>query len=290
MISSTNSSHPASFGPTVAGSFYPRNPAELRQQIQQFLQAAPKPTVAASERLVAIVAPHAGYVYSGPTAGAAYALASKTIQTAVVLSPSHHALRPYACALDAVRYKTPLGTVEIDRQAVAELMQNSAGLIQIDNEVFVPEHALDVHIPFVQVAMPNAKLVPLIVPSLSPSQLRDLGKALYQTFGHKQDTLVVTSSDLSHFYAYDQAKRIDETIMTEIEQHNLASLLENHDKRRGPCGIAPIAVSLSMLEQFPSKGVVKRLQITNSGDTAHGDRSRVVGYGALAMTVPATSP
>lgn len=275
------------FGPTVAGRFYTDDPVDLRNQVKKFIEGNATTTFPwqTDQRLVAIIAPHAGYVYSGQVAGNAYRVINKDIRRVVVLSPSHHAVRPYASTLDATSYKTPLKTTMIDRQTISRIRKTSGGLLEIDEQVFVPEHAIDVQIPFVQLAMPHAMLIPIIVPMLPKEKLAQLGKALFQTIGNDSEAMLVVSSDLSHFFPYEAAQQIDESIVKEIIAKDLDKLLANHDKRKGPCGIAPIAVALSYLNEFTDKTEIHQLQIRNSGDIPRGDRNGVVGYAAMALTV-----
>lgn len=280
------------FGPTVAGRFYTDNPLDLRGEVKEFIEGNETSTLPwqNDQRLVAIIAPHAGYVYSGKVAGDAYRVVNKDIRRVAVLSPSHHAVRPYACTLDATSYKTPLTTTMIDRQTISRIRKASGGLLEIDEQVFRPEHAIDVQIPFVQLAMPHAMLIPIIVPMLPKEKLAQLGKVLFQTIGSDPQAMVVVSSDLSHFFPYATAQQIDESIVKEIMAKDLDTLLANHDKRKGPCGIAPIAVALSYLNEFTDKTEIHRLQVKNSGDVAQGDRKGVVGYAALALTVHQKDP
>jgi len=278
-----------SFGPTVAGRFYPAQPDTLRGAIKQYLDGgkSPENPIEPSRRVVALIAPHAGYVYSGPVAGFAYAsVKSQDVRTVVVLSPSHHMRRPTACTLDADTYHTPVGDVPIAKDVVASLLARGADTVVVDQAIFAPEHALDVHIPFVHEALPHARLVPIIVPSLSLPRLQALAALLYETVGSDPRALIVASSDLSHFYDYEQAKRIDEQIATEIARRDVHALDEHHQERRGPCGVAPITVALDYLAKFGDGGAVTRLKLLNSGDTHPEGRDRVVGYLSAAMTVP----
>jgi AmmeMemoRadiSam system protein B len=275
------------FGPTVAGRFYTDDPGALRESVESFLSAGAKaPPIEASRRIVALVAPHAGYVYSGPIAGVAYAAArTRPVRTVVVLSPSHHGRRPHVCALVADAYRTPLGQVPIARSVVEALLAQG-DLVREDESMFRPEHALDVQVPFIQVAFPTARIVPLIVPMMPRERLVLLGKRLHDAVGADPGTLVVASSDLSHFYDYDEARTIDDAIVSELERKDLTTVFDKHDVRRGPCGIAPIIATWSYVEQFGGPGIVHRLSVLSSGDTRPEGRDRVVGYAALALSVP----
>lgn len=274
------------FGPTVAGRFYPQNPRELRSSVESFLaEGKSSPALGPARRIVALVAPHAGYVYSGSIAGMAYAAAQpQSVRTVVVLSPSHHGRRPFVCTLSADAYDTPLGTVPIAKSIVDALVAKG-DLVQYDDALFRPEHALDVHVPFVKVAFPGAQLVPLIVPMMPRDRLEGLGKLLFQVIGHDPHALLIASSDLSHFYPYDEARTIDEAIVSELERNDIETVFLKHDERRGPCGIAPIMTAWAYARNFGSTGLVHRLSVKNSGDVYREGRDRVVGYAALALSV-----
>lgn len=285
-----DSTHGRVFGPTVAGRFYPDDPKRLRASVESYLEQGKKnASIPPDRRLVALVAPHAGYVYSGPVAGVAYAASKNaTVRNVVVLSPSHHGRRPHACTLDADAYGTPLGEMTIALSIVRSLTARGPDLVKVDESIFVPEHALDVHVPFLQVAFPEAKLVPIIVPMMSRDRLEALGKLLHEVIGQDPTALVVASSDLSHFYDHEQARLIDNAIVGELERKDVGAVLAKHDERRGPCGVAPIVATLSYLERFGDGGLVKRMQVLNSGDVHPDGRDRVVGYAALSLTVPAS--
>ncbi|MCL2823148.1 MAG: AmmeMemoRadiSam system protein B [Polyangiaceae bacterium] len=282
------------FGPTVAGRFYTDNPKNLRTEVASYLEkGASEPAIAKDRRVVALVAPHAGYVYSGAVAGVAYAaVRSRTISTVVVLSPSHHGRRSYACALRADAYGTPIGQVPVARSLVDALIakgDGNGGLVREDEQLFKPEHALDVQIPFILMAFPQAQIVPLIVPMLSMNKLESLGHAIFDVVGSDPNALVVASSDLSHFYGYQQAQSIDDAMVSELERDDLSTVFDKHDERRGPCGIAPIVATWAYAKKFGVGWRANRLKVRNSGDSHPDGRDRVVGYGAIALTVPDTN-
>jgi MEMO1 family protein len=275
------------FGPTVAGSFYPASPATLDKMVHTFLedgQAASK-SIPADRRVVAIVTPHAGYVYSGPVAGWAFnALDRASINTAIVMGPNHRAHADGACTVDADAYRTPLGDVPIATDLVQQLIRDSAGSLTARAKVFETEHSVDVQIPFVKVALPNARVVPIVVPYMPRQQFRALADMLFKLVASDPSVVLIASSDLSHFFEYNEASKLDDQIMREVEGSDIESLLSHHDMRSGPCGVAAIAVALETMNHFKG-GKVVRLRYQNSGDTA-GDHGRVVGYGAMALTVP----
>jgi hypothetical protein len=233
---------------------------------------------------VGLIAPHAGYVYSGPIAGTAYAtVASSDVRTVIVMSPSHHAHRSKASTLLADVYRTPIGDVPIATDAVRGMLAAAPEVVAEDPEVFLPEHALDVQIPFVKVALPNARLIPLIVPLMAPERLAKLASLLFGMFKDDPHALVIASSDLSHFFDYETARKIDGEITAEVEQGDVEALIAKHDDRRGPCGAAPIAVALEYLQRLQPPGRAVVLDVRSSGDTQEGNRDRVVGYAAVAL-------
>ena len=289
-----------SFGPTVAGRFYTDNANSLRSEVRSYLDIAANTaaTIPENQHIIAIVAPHAGYMYSGTVAGTAFASIPSThareINTVAILSPSHHASRPYVCSLPADSYRTPLGETPMARSLINSLMEKG-DMVRNDEAIFRPEHAIDVEIPFIQLAFPSAQIIPLIVPMMSITRLEEFGRLLFETIGENPNSLVVTSTDLSHFFSYEKARAIDEAIVSELEQNNTKAAFEAHDERRGPCGIAPIIATWSYARYAAQKFQkthaenspfhVHRLAIKNSGDALPSGRDRVVGYCAMALTV-----
>jgi AmmeMemoRadiSam system protein B len=201
----------------------------------------------------------------------------------VVLGPSHHARRSYACTLQADDYRTPLGTVPLDGESVQRMSAAAHGLLRVDRSVFQREHSVDVQVPFIQEAAPDAKLVPIVVPWLPRERLRALAEVLYQRFSGMPDVLIVASSDLSPFFPDQQAKQLDGDILDELRSRDVNALLAAHDKRRGPCGLAPIVVLLDYIAHMKDVRVT-RLDVATSADAVPSTAGRVVGYAAVAMT------
>jgi AmmeMemoRadiSam system protein B len=276
------------FGPTVAGSFYPSDPNVLRDMVRWGLQegAGAKGKIEPGWRVVALVSPHAGYVYSGSVAGAAYgSVAGTGVRTVVVLGPSHHARDERACLLEADAYRTPIGEVPIDADLGRRLVRDGPSVLRVREDIFKPEHSVDVQIPFVKEALPGARVVPIIVPLESEAKLDALADLLHGALSGDEHSLLVASSDLSHFFEYETARRLDDEILGWIERGEAASLMAHHDERRGPCGLAPVVVAMRFVRRFGPRVRAARLDYKNSGDT-RGGRGRVVGYGALAWSVP----
>ena len=255
--------------PSVAGLFYPDDPLALIRDLRDYLAVADAGQVAAPK---ALIVPHAGYVYSGPVAGSAYAriaaLAGR-IERVVLLGPAHRmALRGLAYSRADV-FRTPLGSVAVDRAALEGL----ADLPQVREQEapFEGEHCLEVQLPFLQLTLGTFALVPLLVGDADPAEVAEV---LARLWGG-EETLIVISSDLSHYLGYAQARIIDARTSQAI-----AELRPEAIGYEQACGRIPIA---GLLLEARRRGLaVEVLDLRNSGDTA-GPRDRVVGYGAYVL-------
>ena len=251
--------------PNVAGLFYPGTADELKSTLQDLMQQAASST---PERPLALIAPHAGYQYSGAVAAKAYATLepwAEQISRVVVLAPSHRVGFAGIAISSAVVFATPLGEIPVDRAAVAGLRE-LPGVVQLD-EAFAQEHALEVQLPFLQAVLPSFELVPLVVGQADSGDVAGVIENLYSA-----ETLIVVSSDLSHFLDYDSCQHRDRSTSTLIEQMQ-ADKIGPYDA----CGAYPLRGLLKSARQHGWR--VRTLDLRNSGDTA-GDKSRVVGYGA----------
>ncbi len=260
--------------PAVAGTFYPEDPARLRAMVEGFLAegagavAAPPPG--------ALIAPHAGYVYSGPVAGRAFAaLGAETaqIRRVVIIGPAHFVPIRGIAAPRAEAFRTPLGEVAVDRAALNAILDLPQ--VMIDDRPHGREHALEVELPFLQLALGEFALVPLVVGQAAP---REVAAVLHRLWDGER-TLVVVSSDLSHYHDHATATRLDAATAAAIERLDERAL--------GPddaCGWLPVAALL--LEAKARALTVERLDLRNSGDTA-GPKDRVVGYGAWSFRAAA---
>src|SRR5689334_8926364 len=258
--------------PAVAGTFYPADPVKLRAQVEGLLRAARPAGVTPK----ALIAPHAGYIYSGPIAATAYAtLASraKEIQRVVLLGPSHFVPFRGLAWPGVDRFVTPLGSIELDTDAF-ELIRALPGVITLA-DAHATEHSLEVQLPFLQVALREFKLVPLAVGFALPDYVASVLEALWGG----PETLIVVSSDLSHYRSYEGAAVIDAETARVIEHLDTRPIDGEH-----ACGCHPINGLLHLARK--KKLRVVPLDRRSSGDTA-GDKRRVVGYGAWAFTAPA---
>jgi AmmeMemoRadiSam system protein B len=255
--------------PVVAGSFYPADPAELRAQLHSFMASAQPESVSAPK---ALIAPHAGYIYSGPIAANAYAQLSssaETISRVVILAPSHRVhFFGIACS-SAELFQTPLGELEVDLESVAKL-QNLPQVETLD-AAFEQEHSLEVHLPFLQESLGEFKIIPMIVGDTDPTAVDEVLELLWGG----DETLIVISSDLSHYLEYEEANRIDAKTSRDIEQLQPEAI--SHDQACGRLPISGLLLAAQRHQLHPTT-----LDLRNSGDTA-GSKDRVVGYGAYAF-------
>ncbi len=252
--------------PAVAGLFYTADPRRLRAEVAGLLADAP---AHAGGRAKALIAPHAGYLYSGQVAATAFAALrdmAETITRVVMIGQAHYvALRGIAIpTVDA--FETPLGRVPVDRDALAAIADLPC-VVEADAP-HAPEHALEVELPFLQMLLGPFVVVPLVVGNAEPN---DVAAVLRRLWGGAE-TLVVISSDLSHYHDYDTARRLDAATAAAIERGDWGQLGSDN-----ACGFLPIA---GLLVEAARRGLkAQRLSLCNSGDTA-GGRDRVVGYGA----------
>jgi MEMO1 family protein len=262
---------PAIRPPAVAGLFYPAEPARLRAEVLQLLaQAALAP---AGLRAKALIAPHAGYAYSGAAAAAAFAAlgaeVAEAVRRVVLIGPSHHVAFRGIAAPRAEAFTTPLGRVPVDREALSGLAD--LPFVGLADGPHAPDHALEVELPFLQLRLGAFAAVPLLVGEASPQEVAELLGCLWGG----PETLIVVSSDLSHFHAYETAQRLDAGTAAAIERGDWSGLGPGH-----ACGFLAVA---GLLIEARRHGLrARRLALCNSGDTA-GPRERVVGYGAWAF-------
>lgn len=258
--------------PAVAGSFYPRAKAELIATVGSLLSHAAR---TGNGDLVGVIAPHAGYMYSGPVAATAFVrlgASGRTFERVLLIGPPHYVPVSGIAAPSALAFATPLGEVEVDRAAIAALLD--VGLVAIDDRAHAPEHALEVELPFLQRVLDRFTLIPLLVGDTAPEHVAAvIGAAL------DAGTLLVVSTDLSHYLDERSARARDRATAEAIERFEFTRL-EPDDA----CGFAALKGVLCAGRQRAWQ--IERLDLRNSGDTS-GDRGRVVGYGAWAFSASA---
>ncbi len=254
----------------VAGTFYPASAASLEEEVDTYLREGVRPR----EPLVpkALIVPHAGYVYSGPVAGSGYRLLAPIadrVERVVLIGPAHRVPVRGLAVSSADAFETPLGRVPVDREAV-ELLKRLPQVQEFD-AAHAAEHSLEVHLPFLQRVLKRFAIVPLVA---GDATTREVAEVLDKVWGGPE-TLIVVSSDLSHYYDYATARAKDEATTRAIERLDPAGL-----DPESACGRVGIR---GLLEVARRRGLsVHTLDVRNSGDTA-GPRDSVVGYGAYAL-------
>lgn len=255
----------------VAGSFYPDDPLELAQMIDGFLQAVPPSSEAAPP--VALVVPHAGYVYSGPVAAAAYARLvpwRAWIRRVMVVGPAHRLPVRGLALSSASGFATPLGVVPVDTDAVAALLSRPS--VYIDDLAHGPEHCIEVHLPFLQRALGSDwSLVPALAADIAAESLADVLSLVWGA----PDTLVIVSTDLSHYHPIDVARTLDQRTAAAIVTRSWEEIGREH-----ACGAVPLRAALELARR--GRHHVEALDVRTSGDTA-GTPDRVVGYGSFVV-------
>jgi AmmeMemoRadiSam system protein B len=264
--------------PAVAGLFYPAERTDLERIVKEFLADAKRDcrtTIKGAP--FGLIAPHAGYQYSGYTAAYGYSLLDwKQFETVVIISPSHREYFDGVSVFSGRAYSTPLGEVEID-DYLRDAFLKKAGEVAVEsNAGHRSEHAIEVQLPFLQVAMGEFKLLPIVMGNQRPSYCKVVGSAVAD-IANERSVLVVASSDLSHYYDYDTANEIDKRCMDavlEMVPENFLGKLES--RQCEACGGGPIA-ALMFAARLLQRDKVSILYHCNSGDSS-GDKSSVVGY------------
>ncbi len=263
--------------PAVAGAFYPDKPEILSRDIKRYLENTKEEKVEGD--IVALISPHAGYMYSGQVAAYAYKLIEGiAFDSVVVIAPSHRALFKGASIYDRGGYRTPLGVVPVDVELSKRMMEKRKE-IQFFPEAHFQEHSLEVQIPFLQVVLKSFKLVPIVMePYWNWETCQSIASAIAETVKGKK-VLLVASTDLSHFYTYNIAIELDKIFLDHIERFDVEGL--NRDlksNRTEACGGGAVA-TIMLAAKMLGANHGKVLKYANSGDVT-GDRSRVVGYAA----------
>ena len=252
----------------VAGRFYPEDAAELRLQLHDFLTEAatqhgdePAPKV--------LVAPHAGTVYSGPIAASGYVRLrqrANDIRRVVLLGPAHRVAVRGVAASSARQFRTPLGAVDVDTSAVAGLLEMAD--VAVNDEAHRQEHSLEVHLPFLQSVLKEVVVLPLVVGEASP----EVVAAVLDACWGGSETVIIISTDLSHFHEYETARTVDRQTSEMFEQLRYQELTGER-----ACGVHPMSGLMLALQRRGMR--LRTIDLRNSGDTA-GSRREVVGYGA----------
>jgi len=254
--------------PAVAGTFYPADPRLLRGMLEDFLHAARTDLPAPR----AMIVPHAGYIYSGPVAATGYACllnSAITVRHVVLLGPAHRVPFRGLATSSATAFATPLGQIPVDQAAIEDLAVLPQ--VHVMDEAHRLEHSLEVQLPFLQVTLTDFSLIPLVVGDATADEVFEVLEALCA----RPETLVIVSSDLSHYHSYETATRLDENTSRNIEALDYRAIEYDHACGRNPVG--------GLLLYAQRHGLTARtLDLRNSGDTA-GPHDQVVGYGTYVF-------
>jgi len=255
--------------PVVAGQFYPDNPYELRALVKGFIRAAREKRGGNLPLPKAIIAPHAGYVYSGPTAGYAYSVLPELrgkITRVILLGPAHHVPFAGIAVPSAYLFALPIGDIALDRKTIESLV-NTGRASYVDG-AFQSEHSLEVQLPFLKLGLKDFQLVPLLLGQMDAETVTTVLNDLWGG----DETLIVVSTDLSHFLPYENAQVTDIACTEAIETLSPEKITNDQ-----ACGRLSVK---ALLLAAKDRGMrVETLDIRNSGDTS-GPKDRVVGYGA----------
>ncbi len=271
--------------PVVAGTWYPGTASELSKQVEDYLSRVPARN--AKDRIAAIIAPHAGYIYSGQVAAYSFkSIQGQKFDSVIVIGPSHYVSFPGVATYDCAGFRTPLGVIALDNELIAALMKHEPRIKDLP-DVFMREHSLEAELPFLQVAMPGFKLVPLVMGDSDIATCRWLAEAIVECTKGKS-ALIVASSDLSHYHSYDVAVEMDRLLLQKIgalDTEGAAQCLEN--RKCEACGKGPIITAMLAAAKLGADRC-DILHYENSGDVTGEKMSPrgVVGYGAACFSIP----
>jgi MEMO1 family protein len=255
--------------PAVAGTFYPARGRELHDMLETLLVATTRVVQTPPK---ALILPHAGYIYSGPVAATGYARlrsVADVVQRVIVMGPSHRVAFHGLAVPGSSVFRTPLGDIALDTGTIQTLL--ALPQVHLDNEAHRLEHSIEVHLPFLQEVLDSFVLVPIVVGDAAPAEVCDVISMLWDG----PETLLIVSSDLSHYHDYETATRLDRATSRAIE-----TLAYENIGYEQACGRNPVS---GLLRYARQQGLaVETLDLRNSGDTA-GPRDQVVGYGAYVI-------
>ena len=266
-------------GPVVAGQFYPADKNELSKAIDSYLKDYK--VIEGEGQLLAIIAPHAGYEYSGHVAGYAYKqLTNKSFDTVIILGPSHYMQFDGLSIIPVGDYQTPLGKVKIDSEFAASLMSYSPKIGYV-KEAWEKEHSVEVQIPFLQKTLKNFKIVPIIFGYQSLENASIISDAIVRAIGKKK-VLIVASSDMSHYHTSEVASSMDAAAIDAISKGDINELMSKLAAGECElCGYGPVISAMMIADQLGANSY-EILKYADTGDVT-GDKSRVVGYMSAAI-------
>ena len=273
--------------PVVAGQFYPSGKKELAEMISRFLGQVELPEIKGQIR--ALIAPHAGYVYSGSVAAYGFkAIQGQNIKKVILIGPSHHQYLSGAVIDGYDAWQTPLGQVDLDAD-LRDILVKENSLFKVDSGPHQPEHCLEVEVPFLQIVLKDFKILPILVSRLSEDELEKVSQTLAKYVD--EEALLIASSDMSHYPPYQQANYTDKKVIEAILTGQVAKLQETIGQTAKEditnlstclCGRGAVEVIMETARKIGAQKI-ELLKYANSGDAAVGDKSQVVGYSAIAF-------
>ena len=263
--------------PVVAGQFYPASTSQLKAMIEELVDEK-----ATKEEVIGLVSPHAGYIYSGPVAGAVISKI-KFKDTFVIMGPNHTGSGKPLSIMTQGKWKTPLGEVEIDSELSKQILATSSYL-QEDNVAHLYEHSIEVQLPFLQYFKPDIKLVPIILAYSSGATYKEIGKEIAKAIKDlNKEVVIIASSDMTHYEPHESAKRKDTQAIEAMLDLNEDELLKRVEELNiSMCGYAPAVSLISAAKELGAKKA-ELVRYQTSGDTS-GDYSSVVGYAGIIIT------
>ncbi len=264
--------------PNFAGSFYPEKKEELKSTLDNFFKNVKYKEKIEKEKVIGVISPHAGYIYSGQVAAYSFKLLEGLdIKTVILIGRSHIGHFKGAIIDNREGWETPLGKVEIDKGIFEQLYKKKNFFVNktlLDNE-----HSLEVQIPFLQYILKNFKIFPILLGDSSIENIEDISKDIYETIKDRKNWIIVASTDLSHYYPYQIANQKDKLLLETLKTKNLNLIYKYlQEGKIEMCGDAAVLTLLKISEKV-SLYEVEILNYANSGDTS-GEKNRVVGYGS----------
>ena len=267
--------------PAVAGSFYTSQPEALSSQIKDFIKNVPAKTLPG--KLIALISPHAGYIYSGQVAAYGYKLLEgRKYDTVVVIAPSHRAFFKGASVYPHGAYQIPLGLIPVDTEMAQELMKQDSSITYF-KQAHTQEHSLEVQLPFLKVMLGDFKLLPIVMGTYDFTSCEKISDAIFKVVKEK-NVLVIASSDLSHYHPYQTAVDLDAIVIDHVKMLNSKGLFQDTASGRcEACGAGPMITTILLAKKLGAT-TSELLFYANSGDVT-GDRSEVVGYMSAALYI-----
>jgi hypothetical protein len=273
----------------LAGQWYPANPKHLAEEVDRFISAANMGVL--DGEVVAVMSPHAGYMYSGSVAGYAFsAIKDLSPELVVVISPMHQPYYAPVMTTAHSAYQTPLGLIPVNRESIdclSAILKNEAG-VKLTEVAHDPEHSLEIELPFLQRAVNSGyQILPIMLRDQSAVMARNLAKALTQTLvqlglAKRGSSLLVASTDLSHYYSQSRAKQLDDELLKQVALFDADGVIKTEEQGKGyACGRGALSTVMWAAKALGAKSA-KILKYATSGDVS-GDYDRVVGYAAAAF-------